>query len=104
MIFQSLDAFIKTLEDLSSSNKSETEIYISYEDRESEEKKNLIIDFMNKIQNKCTILKIPFNEYREDFMCEDIHIFKITAKQSSWNEEINIFKYYECQSFNFLFE
>jgi len=67
------------LEDLTSVS-GKTEIYLSYEDRESEEKKNLILDFFNRIQDKCAVQKIPFNEYREDFMCEDIHIFKITAK------------------------
>ena len=77
---QSLDSFVKTLEDLSQSGEAKTEIYISYEERESEEKKNLIGEFLVKIQNNCSVHKIPFDEYREDFRCEDIHIYKIVAK------------------------
>ncbi|XP_046447702.1 protein N-lysine methyltransferase METTL21D-like [Daphnia pulex] len=78
---ESLDAFVKTLEDLSShcNGGVKTEIYISYEDRESEEKKSLIYDFFEKIKKTCNIFKIPFEDYREDFRCEDIHIFKITS-------------------------
>lgn len=56
-----------------------TEIYIAYEDRESEEKKGLIQDFMEKIKKSCCVSKISFDDYREDFRCEDIHIFKIVA-------------------------
>lgn len=78
---QSLDAFVKTLVELSAhTNHGEnTEIYISYEERESEEKKKLIHDFMEKIKKKCIVSKISFDDYRHDFRCEDIHIFKIVT-------------------------
>ena len=81
LIFQSLDAFIKTIQDLSTHYNGgvKTEIYISYEDRLSEEKKILIHDFFEKIAKTCGIFKIPFEDYREDFRCEDIHIFKIMS-------------------------
>lgn len=79
---QSLDSFIKTIEDLSahSNGGKRTEIYVAYEDRESEEKKNLIHEFMDKIKKSCCVSKVPFDDYREDFRCEDIHIFKIVAQ------------------------
>ncbi|XP_032790305.2 protein-lysine methyltransferase METTL21D isoform X1 [Daphnia magna] len=77
---ESLNAFIKTIEDLSShSNEgTKTEIFISYEDRESEEKKTLIADFFERIKKSCCVSKVPYEHYRNDFRCEDIHIFKIT--------------------------
>lgn len=78
---ESLNAFIKTIEDLSShSNEgTKTEIFISYEDRESEEKKTLIADFFERIKKSCCVSKVPYEHYRNDFRCEDIHIFKITS-------------------------
>ncbi|KAI9562990.1 hypothetical protein GHT06_010446 [Daphnia sinensis] len=78
---ESLDAFIKTIEDLSShSNKGiKTEIFISYEDRESEGKKTLIDDFFKRIKKTCCVSKVPYEYYREDFRCEDIHIFRISS-------------------------
>lgn len=78
---QSLDAFIKTIEELSSHSNGgkKTAIYVAYEDRESEEKKSLINDFMEKIKKSCCVSKVPLEDYREDFRCEDIHIFKIVA-------------------------
>lgn len=78
---QSLDAFIKTIEDLSSHSNCgrKTEIFVAYEDRESEEKKSLIQTFMETIAKSCNVSKVSFSDYREDFRCEDIHIFKITA-------------------------
>ena len=69
------------MEDLSHQSKK-TEIFLSYEERESEQKKKLVYDFMVKIQKKCSLEKIPFDDYREDFRCEDIHIYKITANIS----------------------
>ena len=80
-MFQSLDAFLKTIEDLSthSNEGKKTEIYVSYEERESEEKEKLIDEFMEKIKKTCCISKVSFVDYREDFRCEDIHIFKIVS-------------------------
>lgn len=57
---------IKTLEDLSHQSKN-TVILLSYEERESEEKKKLVDDFMSKIQNMCSLEKVSFDDYREDF-------------------------------------
>ncbi|XP_057368238.1 protein N-lysine methyltransferase METTL21D-like [Daphnia carinata] len=78
---ESLNAFIKTIEDLSThpNGGRKTDIYISYEERESEEKKTLIADFFEKIKKTCCVSKVPYEYYRNDFRCEDIHIFKITS-------------------------
>ena len=75
---QSLDALIQTLGDLCHQSKK-TEIILAYEDRESEEKQNLIQEFIRKMKEICTLTKVSFDDYREDFRCEDIHLYKIAA-------------------------
>jgi len=52
---------------------------LAYEDRESEEKQKLVKDFMLKMKEICSLTKVQFDDYREDFRCEDIHLFIITA-------------------------
>jgi hypothetical protein len=75
---QSLDALIHTLGSLCHQSKK-TEIILAYEDRESEEKQKLVKDFMLKMKEICSLTKVQFDDYREDFRCEDIHLFKINA-------------------------
>lgn len=70
---------IKTLEDLSPHVEKKTEIYISYEERESEEKEELVLEFMEKVKKTFLVSKICFEDYREDFKCEDIHIYKLVS-------------------------
>ena len=57
-----------------------TQILLSYEERESDEKKQLIETFTREMEKNFNINKVPIDQYRQDFACEDIKIMKIVRK------------------------
>lgn len=78
--FQSLGSLIQTLLALLKhpSRNGKLEVYVSYEERESEEKQTLVEEFSLEMNKECSVTKIPVDDYRSDFKCDDIHILKIT--------------------------
>lgn len=77
--FQSLDSLIQTLLGLLKRPLSNTKVeaYVSYEDRESEEKQRLVEKFLVEMKKECKVTPVPIDDYREDFKCDDIHILKL---------------------------
>lgn len=78
--FQSLPSLIGSLRSLlrCSSKNGKVEALVSYEERESEEKKKLVEDFLTEMKKEFSVTKVPVDDYREDFKCDDIHILRIT--------------------------
>lgn len=77
---QSLTALVKTLEQVSMAGHRPTEILVCYEERESEEKRNLVKDFTRLIETNFTVSKIPLDDYHDDWKCDDVHILKLFRK------------------------
>lgn len=72
---ESVDDLFNTLQALSDQN---TIIFMSYEERDSQEKLEVMKMFFEKMKEKFIWEKIPHEKHHPDFECPDIQIFKFS--------------------------
>ena len=76
---ESVDDLVDTLQALSDQN---TMIFMSYEERDSQEKLEVMKMFFEKMKEKFVWDKIPHEKHHPNFECPDIQIFKFILSKS----------------------
>jgi len=74
----SVAPLVKTLAQLAGLN---TQLLLSYEERQSQEKLQVMKEFFAQMKNHFTWIKIPFEKHHPEFRSEDIQIFKFVLNK-----------------------